>query len=313
MIMWLLNILQAVCFILFAPLLIGLLRRIKFQLQNRKGPSIFQPYRDLQKLFNKDLLIADNASIIFKITPYIVFGITCTICFIIPLFNTLIPLSATADIIVLVGFFGLTRFFLTLAGMDIGTAFGGMGSSREMMLATITEPALLMAFLAIATLTSSTNLANIISFLAKHALLSEPSLIFVSFGFALIALAETGRIPIDNPTTHLELTMIHEAMILEYSGRHLALIEWAGQIKFILFCALFINLFFPWGISTNLQFLAIVYSLLLFIWKLLVLIIVLAIAEINLSKLRLFRAPNLLIFAFAFCLLGLLIHVTLEI
>lgn len=309
----LLNIFQVMLLLAAAPLLAGLVKRLKCRLQNRKGPSIFQPYRDLYKLSKKDLVVAKNASTLFYLTPYFNFSIIATAGALLPCFFIPTPLSGIADIIVFVGILGLARFFLALAGLDIGTAFGGMGASREMLIATIAEPALLMAFLAIAIICSSTNFSSIILYLTNHQLLSEPSTIFVAFGFALIALAETGRIPIDNPATHLELTMIHEAMVLEYSGRHLALIEWTAQIKLLLFCVLFINLFVPWGIATGTDPFTIISAIFWLIVKLIVLCSALVIAEINLAKLRLFRAPYLLNFAFLFCLLGLLIHITLEV
>jgi formate hydrogenlyase subunit 4 len=310
---WLIAGMQAIACILLAPLLIGLLKLLKCKLQNRKGPNLLQPYRNLLKLFAKDVIFADTASPIFKITPYIVFCITCTVCLVIPLVTICISTSSIADIIVIVCLLALARFFLTLAGMDIGTAFGGIGSSREMMVAAIAEPAMLMAFLTLATITSSTNIAIMVQNLLHYPVFFQPSLIFVAFGFVLIAIAETGRIPVDNPATHLELTMIHEAMILEYSGRHLALLEWASYIKFMIYNVLFINLFFPWGISTTINGPSLCLSIFMLLCKLLCLVTILAIVETHLAKLRLFRVPYLLQFAFLFCLLGLLIHVTLEV
>lgn len=300
-------------FIVAAPLFAGAVKWVKCQLQNRKAPVIWQPYLNLNKLFRKEVLIADTASQLFRIVPYIVFGITAFICLLVPLFITNTELTPIADVIVIVGLFALARFFLTLAGIDTGTAFGGMGSSREMLISSIAEPALLMVFFAVAMTAKSTNLAMITNQLTLHYLWLQPSLIFAAFGFILVALAETGRIPIDNPATHLELTMIHEAMILEYSGRYLAFIEWAAQIKFMLYAVLFINLFFPWGIATAFSWFNIISSILLLVFKLIILIIILGIAEINLAKLRLFRVPYLLSIAFIFGLLAILIHIIIEI
>jgi formate hydrogenlyase subunit 4 len=313
MIAWLFAILQTLLFISLAPLLIGLVRWLKAQLQNREGPSLLQPYRDLIKLFRKNVIVANTASPIFRLTPYIVFSITVLASAAIPILVVKLPTTAITDVIVLVGLFGLARFFLSLAGLDIGTAFGGMGSSREMLISAIAEPALLMVFFSLAMIASTTNLSMITANLIQHHFLFPPSLIFVLIGFAMVALAENGRIPIDNPTTHLELTMIHEAMILEYSGRYLALIEWSAQIKFMLYCVLIINLFFPWGISNSFDLSALLFSAFTLTLKVITLCIILAVTEINLAKLRLFRAPFLLNMAFLLCLLGLLNHIILEI
>jgi formate hydrogenlyase subunit 4 len=305
--------LQACLFIALAPLLMGFVKWCKCHLQNRQAPSLFQPYRNLHKLFHKEPLVADTASYIFRIAPYFIFAITVLIGAIVPLIVVDVSGAtiALADVIVLVGLFALARFFLVLAGMDIGTAFGGMGSSREMMIAAIAEPALLMALFNLAMISASTNLSAIISYFALQQSFLHPAIIFAAVGFALVALAETGRIPIDNPATHLELTMVHEAMILEYSGRHLALIEWAAQIKFMIYAVMFVNLFIPWGIaySVNLGGAALLLSGVVLIFKLIILIIVLTIAETNLAKLRLFRVPYLLNLAFLMCLLGILSYV----
>lgn len=313
MIVWLLAVLKAFLFVFFAPLLLGLVKAIKCKLQNRQGSSVLQPYRSLIKLFRKDVHVPTTSSYIFRITPYLIFSVTILASTIIPLLVVNMPGAAIADVIVLVGLFALARFFLALAGMDVGTAFGGMGSSREMLIAAIAEPALLMVFFTLAMIASSTNIAVIIGNLLHQQLFFRPSLLFAALGFALVAIAETGRIPVDNPATHLELTMIHEAMILEYSGRHLALIEWAAQIKFMIYCVLLVNLFFPWGIATDVTWSAMLFSSFMLIFKLITLCIVLAVAETNLAKLRFFRAPFLLNLAFLLCLLGMLDHIILEV
>lgn len=311
---WAYVLLNTFLFLLLAPLVAGIVKWFKCFLQNRRGPSVFQPYRNLSKLFRKETILPETASPIFRFTPYIIFSVMLLASSVIPLFIVQITNIAIADVIVLVGIFALARFFLALAGMDVGTAFGGMGSSREMLIAAIAEPAMLMAFFTLAMLASSTDLNNIIIKIAEsHVQMLRPSLIFAAVGFALVAIAETGRIPVDNPATHLELTMVHEAMILEYSGRYLALIEWSAQIKFMLFCVLLINLFFPWGIATSWNLKAIFFSVLIFFGKLVALCLLLVIAEMHLAKLRLFRVPYLLNFAFLLCLLGVLSYIILEI
>lgn len=334
--MLIITLLQTLIIVATAPLLLGVVKWLKCQLQNRQSPSILQPYRNLNKLLRKDMHVATTASFIFRATPYIVFGIMVVVSALVPLLvvgNLMVdgasasgvslsssPLALNfavlnADIIVLVGLFALARFFLALAGMDVGTAFGGMGSAREMMISSIAEPALLMALFTLAMIASSTNIPDIMIYLSTHQFFLHPALIFAAVGFALVAVAETGRIPVDNPATHLELTMVHEAMILEYSGRHLALLEWAGQIKFMIYCLLFVNFFLPWGNYVDavvagmpLRAVAaiIVLNALTLILKMLALCIVLVIAENHLAKLRLFRVPWLLNCAFLLCLLGAL-------
>jgi formate hydrogenlyase subunit 4 len=299
-------------FVLTAPFLTGLIKWLKCQLQNRQGPSLFQPYKNLNKLFRKQVILPNTTSYIFRVTPYVVFVTTLVAASLIPIIAVHESAFAIGDVIVLVGLFAVARFFLALSGMDAGTTFGGMGSSREMMIAAIVEPALLIAFFTLAMVSNSTDINVIVTEINNHHIFFRPSLIFAALGFAIVAIAETGRIPVDNPATHLELTMIHEAMILEYSGRYLALIEWASQIKLMIYAVLLINLFFPWGIATDFTFSALYCSFAAFVFKLIILCIILTVAETNLAKLRLFRAPYLLNIAFLLCLLGVLNHVILE-
>jgi formate hydrogenlyase subunit 4 len=313
MIAWLLALLQTLLFISAAPLLAGWLKIAKCRLQNRTAPSVLQPYRDLAKLFGKTLVLAEHASWLFRATPYIVFGATALAAAVIPLVAVRLPTAAIADVIVLVGFFALGRFFLALAGMDIGTAFGGMGASREMTVSSLAEPALLMAVFTLAMTASSTNLSTAIQHTRESGLVLRPSFLFATLGLMMVAVAETGRIPIDNPTTHLELTMLHEAMILEYSGRHLALIEWSAQIKFMIFGVLIANIFLPWGIATNFVPTALITGVLAIAAKLFTLMIVLGISETLVAKMRLFKAPEYLNIAYLLCLLGMLSHVILEV
>lgn len=309
---WLLAIIQTLLFVLAAPLMAGWVKWIKCRLQNRRGPAPWQPYRDLAKLFRKEVVLAETASPVFRVAPYIVFSVTALAGSVVPLLTVGLPTSAIADVIVLIGFFALARFFLALAGMDVGTAFGGMGSSREMTISSLAEPAMLLAVFTLAMTVASTNLSTMIAHLATAPLQLYPSFIFAALAMALVAVAETGRIPIDNPATHLELTMTHEAMILEYSSRHLALMEWAAMMKLFLYGVLLANLFIPWGVGQTFTPAAIGLGLVAITGKLFVLGIILAVAETSLAKMRLFRVPQYLSLAFILSLIGLLSHVILE-
>ena len=296
----------------FAPLLVGWIRKLKARLQNRRGASVLQPYRDLRKLLVKEARVAHTASPLFRAAPYIVFVAIWLAAATVPLVAVNLPTATIADIIVLVGLLALARFFLALAGMDVGTAFGGMGASREMLVSALAEPAMLMAVFTLAMSAHSTNLASVIDFqLGAFAL--RPSFLFALGGLILVAIAETGRIPVDNPATHLELTMIHEAMLLEYSGRHLALMEWAAQLKLLLYGALIANIFFPWGIARSFAPTDLGIGLAAVVLKLLALGAALALGETVLAKMRLFRAPAFLNLALLLALLGLLSHVILEV
>jgi formate hydrogenlyase subunit 4 len=280
--------------------------------QGRTSPGILQPYRDIMKLFSKDVLLAENASWIFRFTPYLVFGSALLAGAIIPILSADLPLSATADVIVLVGLFASARFFTALAGMDIGTAFGGMGSSREMTIASLAEPAMLMAIFTMSLANKSTSLSQMVQVIYSGQTILRPSIAFALLAFVMIALAETGRIPVDNPATHLELTMIHEAMVLEYSGRHLALIEWAGMMKLFLFIALGIAAFFPWGIAASENFYTIPPAFLYMLLKFGAAGIFLVLIETGLAKMRLFRLTEFLGFAFLLASLGMLSYFILE-
>lgn len=310
---WLLAGLQTLLFIAIAPLLSGWIKNNKCFLQNHTAPVLWQPYQNLRKLFHKEVVIADNASWLFRATPYVVFGTTVLAASVVPLVATDLPTAIVADVIVLVSFFALSRFFLALAGLDIGTAFGGMGASREMTLSSLAEPAMLMAVFTLAMTASTTNLSTMVATILSQGFVLRPSFIFAILGLMMVAIAETGRIPIDNPATHLELTMVHEAMILEFSGRHLALIEWAHQIKLTIYGVLIANLFSPWGIATEQTLTALLIGVFAIVVKLALLGTLLAFSETLLAKLRLFRAPSYLSFAFLLCLLGMLSHIILEV
>lgn len=304
---------QALLYLLLAPLLVGWIRRCKSRLQNRRGAPVLQPYRDLYKLMGKEARVAHTASILFRAAPYIVFVATWLAAASVPLVASFPATSVIADIIVLAGLLALARFFLALAGMDVGTAFGGMGASREMLVSALAEPAMLMAVFTVAMTAHSTNLATVIDAQLAGGLVLRPSLLFALAALVLVAVAETGRIPVDNPATHLELTMIHEAMILEYSGRHLAMMEWASQIKLLLYGVLIVNIFFPWGIAGASDPASLAVGLGAIAAKLAVLGLVLAAAETVLAKMRLFRVPAFLNLALLLGLLGLLGHVILEV
>lgn len=309
---WLLALLQTLLFVGGAPLLAGWIKRGKCRLQNRGAPPLLQPYRNLAKLFRKQVVLAENASPVFRVTPYIVFAATTLAAATVPLVSTRLPTAATADMIVLVGFLVIGRFFLALAGMDVGTAFGGMGSSREVSLAALAEPAMLMVIFTLAMSAQSTNLSSVVQYLHDAGLVLRPSLLFALLGLLLVAVAETGRIPVDNPATHLELTMVHEALLLEYSGRHLALLEWAMQLKLMLYGVLIANIFFPWGIALDTGAAALLIGVLAVALKLLLIGVALAFAETALAKMRLFRVPQFLNLAFLLALLGALSHIILE-
>lgn len=309
---FIMEVLQILILLAAAPVFTGWIRMLKCWLQGRTSPGLFQPYRDIMKLLSKDLVLAENASWIFRFTPYLIFGISLLAGGIIPMLSSDLPLAVTADIIALAALFGIARFFTALAGMDIGTSFGGMGSSREMMISSLAEPAMLMAIFTVSLVSKSTSLSQMVEVIAHGRFVLRPSMAFALLAFILITLAETGRIPVDNPATHLELTMIHEAMILEYSGRHLGLIEWAGMMKLFLFASLGIVAFLPWGIAGAGSLTAIPLAILLMATKLTLVGTGLVLIETGLAKMRIFRIPEFLGSAFLFATLGMLSYFILE-
>ncbi len=309
---WLLALTQTLLWVAAAPLFASWIRRIKCRLQNRRPPPLLQPYRDLRRLFGKEIVLADTASTLFRLAPYVVFGTTVLAASVVPLLLVQIPMAAMADAIVLVGLFALGRFFLALAGMDVGTSFGGMGASREMTVAALAEPAMLMVIFTLAMVANSTNLSTIIEQMLIQPFALRPSLLFALLALMMVGIAETGRIPIDNPATHLELTMIHEAMILEYSGRQLALMEWAAQLKLLIYAVLVSNLFFPWGIAMTATPTSVAVAAAALTFKLVSLGTMLAVAESSVAKMRLFRVPTFLAVAFTLALIGMLSFVILE-
>ncbi|MEF3193590.1 MAG: NADH-quinone oxidoreductase subunit H [Halothiobacillaceae bacterium] len=308
----LLQITQTLLAILLAPLLMGWVNQCRAWLQGRAAPPITQPYRMIRKLFHKDAVIARQASPLFRFAPYMVFACMALAAGIVPTLANDLPFSPAADIIALVGIFALARVFLSLAAMDIGTAFGTLGARREMLVAFLAEPALLMVSFTASLISQSTELPTIVETLAHQEFAIYPSLAFAAVAFWMIAIAENARIPVDNPTTHLELTMIHEAMILEYSARHLALIEWATALKLYTYAALGIALFLPWGIAPQGDLAALPWAVLALLVKMIASGAGLALMETISAKMRLFRAPEFLGTAFLLAVLGMLIHFLLE-
>lgn len=294
----LLWIIQLLLIPLLSPFFIGVTRKMKARLQNRKGASPFQPYRDLIKLLRKDEIISRDASWVFRFAPYLVFATTVLIGVCIPLVTTALTNVFTGDFLAVIYLIALGTFFLALAGMDTGSAFGGFGSSREMMVAALTEGGLLMSLLTLALVSHTTNLSGISAAVASLSFNQLPPVILAFVGFFIALLAETCRYPFDNPATHLELTMIHEAMILEYSGKRLAIIEWGAANKYLIFIALGANLFFPWGLADSLNAADIIGSLLLFIGKCLLFTAAVALIESSIAKFRIFRLPDLLFTSF---------------
>lgn len=308
----LLQVAQTLLAILLAPLLMGWVNQCRAWLQGRRAPPLTQSYRTLRKLFHKDAIIAHNASPLFRFAPYMKFACMALAAGIVPTIANDLSFSPAADVIALVGIFALARVFLALAAMDIGTPFGTLGARREMLVSFLAEPALLMVFFTASLISQSTELPIIVATLAHKAFAIHPSLAFAAVAFWMISVAENARIPVDNPSTHLELTMIHEAMIMEYSARHLALIEWAVALKLFTYSALGIALFLPWGIAPQGDIAALPLALAAIVAKLAVGGAALSFMEAVSAKVRLFRVPEFLGTAFLLAVLGMLIHFLLE-
>jgi formate hydrogenlyase subunit 4 len=304
--------LQLAIALLLAPLLVGWVNQCRAWLANKSAPSLFLPYRTIRKLFHKNAVVAENASPIFRLTPYIVFGAMALAAAIVPSLATDLPFAQAADAIALVGLFALARVFIALAAMDTGTAFGTMGARREMFVGFLAEPALLMVLFTASLLSGSTSLPTIVETLAGRELAIYPSLAFAGVAFTMVSLAENARIPIDNPATHLELTMIHEAMTLEYSARHLALIEWASALKLFNYSCIGLALFLPFGIvQGSTDWLAILGATPVLIAKLAAGGFALALIETFSAKMRIFRAPEFLGTAFLLAVLAMLVNLLL--
>jgi formate hydrogenlyase subunit 4 len=306
------QLLEIALAIALAPALSGWIEQWRAWLQNRSAPSLWQPYRQLHKLFVKESVIADNASPLFRSAPYLVFGCMVLACAIIPTLSTDLPLAPAADAIALVGLFALARIFISLAAMDVGTAFGTLGARREMLIGFLAEPALLMVLFSASLISKSTSLTTIVETLAHRELAIYPGLAFAGIAFTMVSLAENARVPVDNPATHLELTMIHEALILEYSGRHLALIEWAASLKLFAYSCMGLALFFPWGVAEAHAPLAMLLALPALVAKLAVGGMLLALLETLSAKMRIFRVPEFLAAAFLLAVIGMLVHILLS-
>jgi len=302
---WLTQLAQVLLVLAAAPALTGLTRKIRARLLRRRGPPLLQPYRDLLKLIRKEVVVAENSSWLFRVAPYLIFASTWVAAALTPTFATGLALGAAADLIVIVALLGSARFMLALAGLDVGTSFGGIGSSREMMFATLAEPAMLMAVFTLSLFAGSTELSSISAFMLGPQVGLNLSLALALVALVIVAIAENARIPVDNPATHLELTMVHEAMILEYSGRHLAVIEAAASVKLLLYLSLIASVFIPWGTaSAGAGVLACLIGLLAWAVKLLLLALLLSLFETAIAKMRVFRVPDFLGMALMLGLLG---------
>lgn len=305
------QVLDIIAALALAPLLSGWVNQCRAWLQNKSAPSLLQPYRMLHKLFNKDSVLADRSSSMLRASPYIVFGCMMLACAIIPTLSTELPGSVVADGIALVGLFAVARVFISLAAMDVGTAFGTLGARREMLIGFLAEPALLMVLFTASLVSQSTSLTTIVETLAQRDLAIYPSLALAAVAFTMVSLAENARIPVDNPATHLELTMIHEALILEYSGRHLALLEWAASLKLYAYSTIGLALFLPWGVAHAASPLALLLALPLLILKLTIGGFLLALLEAVSAKMRIFRVPEFLATAFLLAVMAMLTHILL--
>ncbi len=291
-----------------APLLTGFIRKVKSRLQQRRGPPVLQPYRDLWKLLNKEAVVAENASWLFRVAPYLIFAATWTAASLVPTFATGLALSVSADLIAIVALLGSARFFLALVGLDIGTSFGGIGSSREVMIASLAEPALVVVAFTLALIAGSTQLSVIAAYMTSGDAGLRVSLGLAFVAMVIVALAENARIPVDNPATHLELTMVHEAMVLEYSGRHLAVIELAGSLKLLLYVSLIAAVFVPWGLApTEARWADYLWGLLAYALKVTGAGVLLAVFETTIAKMRVFRVPEFLGISLMLALLAVLL------
>jgi formate hydrogenlyase subunit 4 len=299
-----LQLMQMLLVLALAPAVIGLVRKVKARLLRRQGPPVVQPYRDLARLLRKEAVVAENASWLFRVAPYMIFAAIWVAASLIPTFATGLLFSWSGDIIAIIALLGSARFFLALAGMDVGTSFGGIGSSREMMIASLAEPAMLMIVFSLALIAGSTSLSTMAEFMASPWVGLRVSLGLALIALVMVALAENARIPVDNPATHLELTMVHEAMVLEYSGRHLALIELAAALKLLLYVSLIGCLFFPVALpSAEAGAAALTAGLVAYVLKLGIGGALLGFFEVSIAKMRVFRVPQ---FLGAALMLGLL-------
>jgi formate hydrogenlyase subunit 4 len=299
---------QMILVLLIAPLLTGFVRKVRARLLRRRGASVVQPYRDLLRLLRKEVVLAENASWLFRVAPYLIFSATWVAAALVPTFATGLMFSWTADLIALIALLASARFFLALAGMDVGTSFGGIGSSREVMIASLAEPAMLLIVFTLALVAGSTQLSSVAAFMASPAVGLRVSLGMALVALIMVAIAENARIPVDNPATHLELTMVHEAMVLEYSGRHLAMIEFAASLKLVLYVSLIACVFMPWGLAVSgAGPRAYAIGAAAYVAKLAAAGFLLALFETAVAKMRVFRVPEFLGAALMLGLLGTLL------
>jgi formate hydrogenlyase subunit 4 len=295
---------QMLLVLLLAPLVTGLVRKVKARFLRRRGPPLLQPYRDLVRLMRKDVVLADNSSWLFRVIPYLVFAATWVAASLVPTFRTGLLFSWSADLIAIIALLGSARFFQALAGLDVGTSFGGIGSSREVMIASLAEPAMIMVVFTLALVAGSTQLSTMAGYMLSPQVGLRVSLGLALLALIMVAIAENARIPVDNPSTHLELTMVHEAMVLEYSGRHLALIDLSASLKLLVYISLIGCLFTPWGLARpDAGGVMLAVGVLTYMVKLAAGGVLLAIFETSIAKMRVFRVPE---FLGAALMLGLL-------
>jgi formate hydrogenlyase subunit 4 len=300
---------QMLLVLLLAPLLTGFVRWLKARLLRRQGPPLLQPYRDLIRLMRKDVVLAEQASWLFRVNPYVIFAGTWVAASLVPTFGNGLLFSWSADLIAIIALLGSARFFLALAGMDVGTAFGGIGSSREVMIASLAEPAILVTVFAVAMIAGSTQLSYVAEYMGSSAVGLRVSLGMALVALIIVAIAENARIPVDNPATHLELTMVHEAMVLEYSGRHLALIDLSSQLKLLLYISLIACMFLPWGTAESHAGIgALAIGAIAYAAKLAACGLLLAVFETSIAKMRVFRIPEFLGAALMLALLATLLR-----
>ncbi len=304
---------QAVLLVMLAPLVPGVIARLKARIQNRRGASILRPYQDLLKLFRKEDLVPPTASVVFRVAPVVVFAATVVAAFVVPVLHSSALLGMGGDFVLLVYLLALARFFLVLGAMDGGSAFGGMGASREALVSTLAEAPLMLALTAVVIAARAASVSGVAQWALQQDLFQLSAVHALAFAaIVLAAIAETGRIPVDNPTTHLELTMIHEAMVLEYSGPSLALIEWASALKLTLIMALLVGLFAPWGMASALSLLGVAVGTAAFLLKVVVLAAAIALAESGVAKLRMYMVPDFLGVASALAILAVVSTVLMR-
>ena len=299
---------QMALVLLLAPLLTGFVRKVKARAIGKAGPPVLQPYLELLRLIRKEAVIADSASWLFRVAPYLIFAGIWVAAALVPTFAAGLMFSWSADLIAIVALLGSARFFLALAGLDVGTSFGGIGSSREMMIASLAEPAMIMIVFTIALIAGSTQLSSVAAYTMSQDVGLRVSLALALVALLMVAIAENGRVPVDNPATHLELTMVHEAMVLEYSGRHLAMIELAAALKLVLYLSLIACIFVPWGlVPAGAGIGAYAVGFAVYLAKLLAGGFILALFEMAIAKMRVFRYAEFLGAALMLGLLGTLL------